>query len=187
MDKSSENRKIQYTKMVIKESLFTLLQEKPLKHITVKSLCELADINRGTFYAHYADIYDLVHQLEEELSETSRNIVNLEDIGKKDQYNMYKNIFTQLKDNIEEYKLILLNPESIRSLDRMLNEIYEHHVAALSSNKNLSLNMIDYIFAFFSQGMTQVIYKWIGNGQKESPEEMAKLILAITQNKEMSV
>jgi len=85
MDKSSENRKIQYTKMVIKESLFTLLQEKPLKHITVKSLCELADINRGTFYAHYADIYDLVHQLEEELSETSRNIVNLEDIGKKDQ------------------------------------------------------------------------------------------------------
>ena len=52
--------------MVIRESLFTLLRERPLKAITVKGLCELADINRGTFYSHYADLYDLVEQLEEE-------------------------------------------------------------------------------------------------------------------------
>ena len=47
--------------------------------------------------------------------------------------------------------------------------------------------MIDYTFAFLSQGVTQVIYKWIGNGQKESPDEMAALIVAITQNGELSV
>ena len=64
MKGSTENRKVKYTKMVIRESLFELLEIKKLKQITVKSLCELADINRGTFYSHYSDINDLVETLE---------------------------------------------------------------------------------------------------------------------------
>ena len=33
----------------------SLLTQKPLRSITVKELCEQAGLNRGTFYAHYAD------------------------------------------------------------------------------------------------------------------------------------
>lgn len=40
---------------------------KELERITVKELCEKAEINKSTFYAHYQDIYDLAEELEWEV------------------------------------------------------------------------------------------------------------------------
>ena len=61
-----ENRKTRYTKMVLQNSLFELMEKKPIEKITIKELCENADINRTTFYAHYSDQYDLLAKIENE-------------------------------------------------------------------------------------------------------------------------
>ena len=53
--------------MLIRRAFTTLLRQKPIQSISVKELCELAEINRGTFYAHYTDIYDLRDQIEQEM------------------------------------------------------------------------------------------------------------------------
>lgn len=55
--------------MMIRESLYHLLEKKHLSEITVKEICEGAEINRATFYRNYLDIYDLYEKLEEELTE----------------------------------------------------------------------------------------------------------------------
>ena len=46
--------------MVLKQSLLKLLKEKPVNKITVKEVCELAQLNRATFYAHYSDCFALL-------------------------------------------------------------------------------------------------------------------------------
>ena len=46
-----------------------LRAQKPLEKIKVKELCDLACINKSTFYAHYQDIYALATAMEEELVE----------------------------------------------------------------------------------------------------------------------
>ena len=56
--------RVQTTKKLLRDALLTLLNEKPLRNITVKELCALAHLNRGTFYAHYADVFDLMEQIE---------------------------------------------------------------------------------------------------------------------------
>ena len=61
------DRRVKYTKMVLRESLIKLLQKKPISRITVKELCELADINRATFYTHYTDQFDLLRKVSDEL------------------------------------------------------------------------------------------------------------------------
>lgn len=61
------DRRVKYTKMVLRESLIKLLQTKPISRITVKELCELADINRATFYTHYTDQFDLLRKISDEL------------------------------------------------------------------------------------------------------------------------
>ncbi|HBF39376.1 MAG TPA: TetR/AcrR family transcriptional regulator [Firmicutes bacterium] len=53
-----EDRRIKKTKQAIQLSFAKLLSEKSMENITVKSLCETADINKSTFYLHYQDIYD---------------------------------------------------------------------------------------------------------------------------------
>ena len=47
-----------------------LRAQKPLEKIKVKELCDLACINKSTFYAHYQDIYALAGAIEEELVES---------------------------------------------------------------------------------------------------------------------
>ena len=53
MEKTDARKR--YTQMVLKRSLLKLLKEKPVNKITVKEVCELAQLNRATFYAHYSD------------------------------------------------------------------------------------------------------------------------------------
>ena len=51
----ADNR-VRITKMMIRNALLQLLKEKTLQTITVRELCQVADINRGTFYTHYRDL-----------------------------------------------------------------------------------------------------------------------------------
>ena len=44
-----------------------LRAQKPLEKIKVKELCDLACINKSTFYAHYQDIYALANAMEDEM------------------------------------------------------------------------------------------------------------------------
>ena len=46
----------------IQEALLELLKVKNIQQITVRAICEMADINRSTFYAHYLDVYDLLEK-----------------------------------------------------------------------------------------------------------------------------
>ena len=63
------DRRTKYTKTVIRQALFDLLQEKPINKITVTDVCKLADINRSTFYSHYEDVYALLASIQNELFE----------------------------------------------------------------------------------------------------------------------
>ena len=64
MRTKKDDRRVRYTKMVLKDSLLKLLSEKDISRITIKEICDGADVNRATFYAHYADQYDLLLPVE---------------------------------------------------------------------------------------------------------------------------
>ena len=59
----AEYRSAVRSRKLINEALADLLTEKPLDKITVTDVVKRADINRGTFYAHYKDIPDVVDHL----------------------------------------------------------------------------------------------------------------------------
>lgn len=47
------------TKKAINDSFLKLLQNRPLSKISIAELARDAQINKGTFYLHYRDVYDL--------------------------------------------------------------------------------------------------------------------------------
>ncbi len=57
------DRRVRKTRRQLKECLTRLLKEKKIQDITVRELAEMADINRGTFYLHYKDVFDLMDQI----------------------------------------------------------------------------------------------------------------------------
>ena len=70
------DRRIRKTRRVIRQCLTELLKTKRIQDITVREISEKADINRGTFYLHYRDIFDLMEQIENELLEELEDVLN---------------------------------------------------------------------------------------------------------------
>ncbi|MBU3174618.1 TetR/AcrR family transcriptional regulator [Clostridium estertheticum] len=58
-----KDRRTLYTQKAIKETLLSELSKKPFSKITVTELCKIAEINRGTFYLHYIDIYHVLDDI----------------------------------------------------------------------------------------------------------------------------
>lgn len=70
----SEDRRIIKTRKEIINAFNTLLNEKSFSKITIAELAKKANINRGTFYLHYLDKYDLINQCEQEIFTQITNI-----------------------------------------------------------------------------------------------------------------
>lgn len=72
---SAGNRRTRMTKQLLKQSLLELLEQKKINSITVKEICERADVNRSTFYAHYSSPYDLFDSMKADIIAESRALL----------------------------------------------------------------------------------------------------------------
>ena len=92
------DRRVRKTRRQLKECLTRLLKEKKIQDITVRELAEMADINRGTFYLHYKDVFDLLEKTESELLDNFNQLVMKHDAEelKKHPYG----IFVELTPNL---------------------------------------------------------------------------------------
>ena len=61
------DRRIEKTKNSIINAFLELRSKKDIEKISIRELCERANINKSTFYTHYRDIYDLSEQLESQV------------------------------------------------------------------------------------------------------------------------
>ena len=69
---------VKKTKKAFADSLVLLSRDRQLNKITVKEICEHAELSRNAFYFHYKDINDLIEDIEDnvikEVEEMLRNI-----------------------------------------------------------------------------------------------------------------
>lgn len=69
-----KRRKAEYrssirSKLLIRNALVSLMGEKPFEKITVTDIVKRADINRGTFYAHYKDSRQVLDKIRDDALE----------------------------------------------------------------------------------------------------------------------
>lgn len=170
-----ENRKIQYTKKVIHSALIELLQEKSINKITVKELCEKANVNRSTFYSHYDDIFDLSKKLEDRIIEDIIKISNIDDIYLENKTYVFVRILHTVKGKIEENSSLLLNsPRCFQEIIKSMSSIFFNEIKR--NHPELTVNQISYIYSFVSMGCSQLILEWVKNGMAESPETIAEIM-----------
>ena len=122
MKNKTEDRRVKYTKMVLKESFIKLLEIKNITQISIKEICEGADVNRATFYTHYNDQYDFMEQIQDELIE---NIENHLAVYTKNELpvipvDTVEHIFEYIKENARLCKLLLSERGDLRFQKRVL-------------------------------------------------------------------
>ncbi len=178
MNPKGTNRSVRKTKIKLRDGLTILMKEKPLKSITVRELADLVDINRGTFYLYYKDIYDMIEQIETEMFEEFNDIVKLRlsKSGGESPDPILSDVFTFLADNAD-LCIALLGPNGdltfVSKLKDLVRDRCLYYWTEIYNAK--STKYFDYFYAFFISGCIGMFEEWLKHGMKETPEEMAAI------------
>lgn len=185
MPEKKTDRRVKYTKMVIRESFIKALSRKPITKITVKEICEGADVNRATFYMHYSDQYDLLRKIEEEIIEDiSRYLLDYSFVDIRIvPTEMIVRVLEYINDNAELFDLLLNLNGDMNFQQEVIKIIGEKHLIPLLGADLSNIKEAEYIFRFMASGAVGMIQMWLREGRKISASELASLMLRITFNK----
>lgn len=169
------DRRVRRTNNLLLQGLLQLMKEKDIKDISVKELTDLVDINRGTFYLHYSDIYDFLFTIENQVFAEFNDILD-KTLSEKAQPaplgETLLNIFHFL-DNHRELGVVMLGPHGDLSFVNRLKALVKDHIEHLLV-PNQSSQSFDFYYAFVVNGFIGVITEWLNSPVHRTPEEMAK-------------
>lgn len=164
------------SKTKIRQALLTLLTEKDFEKITVADLTRTAKVNRGTFYLHYIDKYDLLNQLVEEFKMELQAILTNPNLEAKT--GMIA-CLTHLKSEalfvttITQKTSRHLTDEVTNFMMRVFKGSPEFREQILSQSRLPKA----YQLAGFSHYISGLISLWIQRQFKESPHEIMEMIM----------
>jgi len=185
MSDQSVDKRVLRTKRMIRDALTELIREKGFEGITVRDLTAKANINRGTFYLHYHDKYDLLEQSEAELIQGIQSFAKkLDPITafnhhlKNEPLPFVVQLFKYLEEHADFIKVVL-GPKGDPAFQVKLKEVMRENmleklVKQLEAEKMLV--PVEYFTSFFISAYLGVIQKWLESGMRQSPEEMALIL-----------
>ncbi len=178
MNSEIKDHRVRVTKMLIRKAFTELLAIKPIQSISIKELCERAGINRGTFYAHYQDIYALRSEIEDELYTNVQSTLSpllLPDI-KVTQLEITTEIFRLLKEKSDVCTVIL---GEYGDKDFLVKVLELGQVVCTESNLKLYEKatpvQIEWFYAFASSGCIGLLRKWLSEDMDTPAKEIAQM------------
>lgn len=175
MNKKAANRSVRRTKKLLKDNLILLLKDKTIDHITVKELTDLCDLNRGTFYLYYQDIYDMLDKIEDEIIlEIEKILINRNRIKPLD---VLDPLFEYLYENKELYGIFLGPTGDIEFIDKLLDIVKTYCFDIWRTSFKVTNNeSYEYYYSYMAYGFIGVIRKWSFENFQSSPHEMALFV-----------
>ena len=180
------------TKEAIREALVDLIDDKSFESITVKDITSKAGINRGTFYAHYQDKFDLVAQYEDEIiselaviaKQSIQDFIAESDPDSSEAFPLAVTLFECLNRN-GEFLRVMLGPKGDLSFQTKLKEfmwntLFSNGTDEAIFNEKKMLVPGEYLAAYIASAHMGVIQQWLDTGKKESPMEMSQVLFTIT-------
>lgn len=164
MDEQKRYSCVKKTKKTFENSLASLARECPLSKITVKALCQKAELSRNAFYFHYKDIYDLVEKIENDfLDEVKGFLSDFREIG------FPKNVLASIKSMVflmyerKETALMLLDTSFSSTFVPRLAKIFgdfnfEYYKAF---HKTDARETYDLFYTFISTGFYGMVREWL--------------------------
>lgn len=185
MKESNMDRRIRKTKQQLRQSVTILLKQKRIQDITVRELAELADINRGTFYLHYRDVYDLLNQIEDELLDELESVLSKYQPGSilPNTAQIFTDVYELVQRN-SELAGILLGDNGEWNFINRLNQILREKCLRdwVEHFRTENHETFDSYYIFIISGCMGLVQHWLKNGMKETPQELAALTEQIIMN-----
>lgn len=169
------NQRFQDTEKRMEFAMLELLKTTDFDKITVKKLCEKAEVNRSTFYAHFIDIYDLMDKMEVELRKEM-----LDSYKQKGEFQIFsEHSFIHFLEHIKKHKYFYkINLQTRKSFP--LKQGFDQLWAIVEPRcKNAGIvdkEEILYYFIGFQAGFTMILKHWVDMDCVISERKIASII-----------
>lgn len=185
-NRKDDLRKIK-TRMVLDGAFTSLIKEKSFDDISVKDITERAMINRGTFYMHFQDKYELLNAYETELlSGLSKNLMENIDEHQKLTRKMAKDIAIKTFEYVDinsERIIALFNNPGVKGFEQKIQEYmsayYRDKVSQILNPEKVKVD-INYLIAYITGAHISLMKRWLENQRRESWEELAQILEIIS-------
>jgi AcrR family transcriptional regulator len=166
MENKPDGRRVKMTKLLLKNALIDIMKTKSIHLISIKEICEEADVNRSTFYRHYNTQYDLYDEIIEDLAA---------DIGTiyKDDYATVE-FLTKVLEYIESKRdtfLVILSDNGKVTLGEAF---------VLFTGRFLRLDemgeLVTYVTEFIAAGLTSTIWSRLNKENRRPASEVARVL-----------
>ena len=179
------DRRTIYTKNVLKETLIELMKKNHISKISVKKICEIADVNRSTFYAHYKDVYDLLSQIELDTIIAIKNLVFDKPEQDRIPYESLCILFEYAAQNSTMFEILLSERSELAFRDELIIMVKQLGLVEnriKTGNKKMASK---YLQLYSINGTLSVLSEWLRTGRIESVEEIANIINSL--NRDMNI
>ena len=179
---TKNNQRTRLSKILLKNALMDLLSDKgSVTKISVRELCERADLNRSTFYAHYSEPKELLEEVEAELLDATRE--HLQKIGAENDIGAHRYLLSFLiyiKENDKPFRTLLIDvgdPE-------FRSKFMQQSIIQFVENLNISFpkDQEQYIYSYILNGSTGVIIQWMRSDYSIDENALVDLLFFINQS-----
>ena len=178
---TKNNQRSRATDEKIVRAVFELMltRHKTVDKVTVREICEKAEINRSTFYAHYQDVYDLVEKVEQSMSRqlTETFFRKLDESAPA--RDCFAEIFSFIREHREFYLYYLTESRQYGILQLTWETIRNRAAAVSADPRSFGVDTqedLAYHGIFFLSGLSAMVRLWLQNGCREEPAALYDLL-----------
>lgn len=186
MSDRKQDRRINRTKKLLLDALTSIMDKKRLKDISIRELCDYADISRGTFYLHYTDINNMVEKIENELLEglkesLEKNIHTCIELC--DVHHILLDIYQYLEHNSIIFEKLFGANGDVTLLNKVKDIVRDKCFdSSIKEFGDDSTPILYYLNSFIVSGIMGIITDWLSGGMKETPEDITKITVQVMKN-----
>ncbi len=175
---NANDRRVKRTKKLLRDSLFSLLQEKSINEITVTELTDVADINRATFYFYYTDIFDMLDQIQNEAYDLFECVLQgAEDCASTPEafVKYVENILVFCKQNPSIARFVITREYNNNKVLTKIKKLLAKNVP-VAKEQYTQDDPRRFILNFALNSLTGTVVDWMDDGMVIPPNVMAEFI-----------
>jgi len=176
-----DSHRVMETKDKLRDAFFDLYAEKKIERISIKEITDKAQLNRGTFYVYYKDIYDLLEKTEDEL--ITELIEILKDLIPRMLREENIDPFLPPLEFYEHYSKflkVLLGSNGDPNFIHKIKTILKKTLRELLQKEQIpEIENMDYVMEFISSGQLGIVSHWLANDMAIPVKKLAELIRQI--------
>ena len=169
---------VKRTKKAFADAFITLAQKQPVSKITVKALCEEAQLSRNAFYSHYEDLDDLQREIQNLLLDEMRaRLGHLSSVGfPQNVMEVIQMLLDIVLANRDATKMLLEDPY-FGSFTLQIYEIFSEFFYPYFAryNKESSREAFDFYYTFISDGFFGMVRRFLNEANGFPREKFVSL------------